>query len=398
LGLKPLLGPWQPALVAPTRIYLSPGMFGFAELASMDYFGHLKRGLVERFAAKDREAVVLVCEVHPTASIRRRAAKLAGLVRASCTTDGGPIHIIGHSTGGLDARLVASPSSHLSDDPDLLGWLPRLHSITTMNTPHFGTPLAAFFATVSGQRVLYALSALTVAVLKFGALPMATASALVAAFGRVSFGDRELRFLEGTVDSVIRVLDEAASRELRGWLKQLRDDQGAVVQLMPEAMDLFQAGVRDREGVRYQSVATYAPTPGTKDWIAAFRSPWRAASAAIFTALYAITAKLDDRYPCGPSDGSAERQIKGLLGSLPPPGASDGVVPLTSQVWGDLIWCGKGDHLDSVGHFSGPEGHNDWLASGAEFTITRFDVIVDQIVAGMLVADERGFTSQGWEG
>ncbi|HNJ97331.1 MAG TPA: N-6 DNA methylase [Ilumatobacteraceae bacterium] len=29
---------------------------------------------------------------------------------------------------------------------------------------------------------------------------------------------------------------------------------------------------------------------------------------------------------------------------------------------------------------------------------TRFDVVVDQIVAGMMVAEDRGFTSQGWEG
>lgn len=375
--------------MAPTRIYLSPGMFGFAELASLDYFGHLKRGMTERFAARKREAQVFVCEVHPTASIRRRAAKLAALIRASSTTDGGPIHIVGHSTGGLDARLVASPSSHLGSDPDLLGWLPRLRSITTINTPHYGTPLAAFFATVSGQRVLYALSALTVAVLKLGALPMATASALFAAFGRVQFGDMELRFMESTIDKVIHILDEAASRELRAWLKQLRDDQGAIVQLMPEAMDLFQAGVRDREHVRYQSVATYAPAPRARDWLSALKSPWGAASTAIFTALYTLTATLDQRYPCGPLDGSSERQIKGLVGELPPPEANDGVVPLVSQVWGDLIWCGKGDHLDVVGHFASPGGHHDWLTSGAAFSRTRFDVIVDQIVAGMMVAEDK---------
>ncbi|MEZ4300416.1 MAG: hypothetical protein R3B70_36060 [Polyangiaceae bacterium] len=381
----------------PTRIYLSPGMFGFAELASLDYFGHVRRALIERFAAKGREALVFACEVHPTASIRRRAAKLATLVRASCTNDGGPIHIVGHSTGGLDARLVASPASNLSDDPELLRWLHRLCSVTTINTPHFGTPLAAFFTTVSGQRVLYALSALTVAILKLGALPMATASALFAAFGRVSFGDIELRFLESTVDKLIRVLDEAASRDLRAWLKELRDDQGAMVQLTPEAMDLFHAAVRDRDHVRYQSVATYAPGPGARSWLAV-RSPWAAASTAIFTALATLTARMEDLYPCRPTDGSAERQIKGLLHTLPPPGASDGVVPLVSQVWGDLIWCGKADHLDVVGHFPGAEGHNDWLASGAGFTKTRFDVILDQIVAGMLVAEDRGFTSQGWEG
>jgi len=41
-------------------------------------------------------------------------------------------------------------------------WISRLASITTMNTPHYGTPLATFFATVSGQRLLYAMSAVTV--------------------------------------------------------------------------------------------------------------------------------------------------------------------------------------------------------------------------------------------
>lgn len=393
----PAGGSWQSARVAATRIYLAPGMFGFAELASLDYFGHVRRALVERFARRGREALVFACEVHPTASIRRRGAKLAALVRASCTTDGGPIHLLGHSTGGLDARLVASPSSLLSDDPDLLRWIPRLCSITTLNTPHYGTPLAAFFATVSGQRVLYALSALTVAVLKLGALPMATASALFAAFGRVTFGDMELRFLESTIDKLIRVLDEAASRELRAWLQELRDDQGAMVQLMPEAMDLFQAGVRDREGVRCQSVATYAPAPTARSWLA-LRSPWGAASTAIFAALCTLTARLDERYPCGPSDGSAERQVKGLLGTLPPPGSSDGVVPLVSQVWGDLIWCGRADHLDVVGHFPGAEGHHDWLKSGAGFNKTRFDVIMDQIVAGMLVAEDRGESARAWAG
>ena len=61
---------------------------------------------------------------------------------------------------------------------------------------------------------------------------------------------------------------------------------------------------------------------------------------------------------------------------------------------GDLVWCGKGDHLDIVGHFTG-EGRNDWLASGAAFTQTRFDVVVDQIVAGMMVSEHRSVTPQG---
>ena len=46
-------------------------------------------------------------------SVRRRAAKLARVVAATAGDDGGPIHLVGHSTGGLDARLIASPGAHL---------------------------------------------------------------------------------------------------------------------------------------------------------------------------------------------------------------------------------------------------------------------------------------------
>ena len=155
------------------------------------------------------------------------------------------------------------------------------------------------------------------------------------------------------------------------------------MQLMPEAMDLFQAGVEDRPGVRYQCVATYAPGNAVADWLGALRSPWSAVSAAIFTFLQSITAHHDERYPCAPSDGSAARLVRHALGEEPPLQASDGVVPLYSQIWGELLWVGKADHLDIVGHFPGTGGHTDWLASGSHFSRPKFEVVMDRIVDGM---------------
>src|SRR5258708_33008000 len=99
------------------RVYLSPGMFGFGRLASYDYFVHLERDLAERIRATGDEVQIHVAQVAPNASIRRRALKLADLVASTCdgsNPSGGPIHLIGHSTGGLDARLVASPSVSLA--------------------------------------------------------------------------------------------------------------------------------------------------------------------------------------------------------------------------------------------------------------------------------------------
>jgi triacylglycerol lipase len=374
-------------VTALAHVYLAPGMFGFARLASFEYFEHVVEALRERLSRHGRRAAIHVCEVHPTSSVRRRAAKLARMVHATATGDG-PIHLVGHSTGGLDARMALSPDASLGEDAPL-GWASRVASVTTMNTPHYGTPLAAFFATVSGQRLLYATSALTVAALKLGAPPLAATSALVAAFGRVQLDTFEIEVVDRAVEAVIHVLDEASSRELRAWLQLLRDDQGGIVQLMPEAMDLFHAGVNDRPGVRYQCVATYAPPRGAIDWVASLRTPWRALSATIFALLYNVTARHVPRYPCAPPDGSAERALRAALREPPPDDASDGIVPIHSQVYGDLIWAGRADHLDIVGHFPGPGGHTDWMSSGAAFTRVRFDVVMDRIVDGMLLAEER---------
>jgi hypothetical protein len=344
--------------------------------------------LAQRFQALGRVAHVHVCDVHPTASIRRRATKLARMIHATAKDDGGPIHLVGHSTGGLDARLLASPSSHFPDVPPAeLAWLPRLRSITSMNTPHYGTPLAAFFTTVSGQRLLYAVSALTVAALKLGAPPLAATSALVAALGRFPASALELGVVDRTVESLIRLLDEASSHDLRAWLALLRDDQGALVQIMPESMDLFEAAVENRPGVRYQCVATYTPENAISDWIGALRSPWAAMSATIFTAFHNVTAHHDERYPCRTPDGRVEQRVRDMLGELPPATASDGVVPFYSQFWGDLLWAGKADHLDIVGHFQGRHGHTDWLHSGSRFSRVRFDVVMDRIVEGMLLGE-----------
>jgi hypothetical protein len=378
--------------VSTTRIYLAPGMFGFATLAAYAYFGHLEAALVKRFRARGRAVEVRVCEVHPTASVRRRAAKLAHLVAHTCGTDDGPIHLVGHSTGGLDARLVASPTVHLDETADRqLGWIPRLRSVTTMNTPHYGTPLATFFATAKGQQLLYAISALTVTVLKLGAPPLAAASALVAAFGRTGeLVGVEVALVDRLVDGVARALDEASSRRLRDWLRQVRDDQGGVVQLMPEAMDLFQAGIEDRAGVRYQCVCSYAPRAGISDFLRALGSPWAVVSASLFHLLSRITEVHDPRYPCAPPHG-AEALLRGHLGLLPHEAASDGVVPLTSQIWGVPLWIGMGDHLDVVGHFPGPGGHTDWLTSGAGFDPLRFETVMDRVFEGMLEAETLPF-------
>ncbi|UCE86331.1 MAG: hypothetical protein JSU66_00870 [Deltaproteobacteria bacterium] len=371
-----------------TQVYLCPGLFGFTEMGGFDYLKHVRVALAERFGARGVPVDLHGVDVHPSASIRRRAARLVECVHATAGEGDAPIHLLGHSVGGLDARLVASPTAQFGEGVGASRpWLPRVRSVTTLNTPHYGSPGGAFFATSQGQRVLYAVSAITVAGLTLGTPPLAVTSALVAALGRTrERAGVELRLVQRVVEALERVLDDRARDAVKAWLRNVREDQGAIAQLMPEAMDLFQAGVEDNPSVHYQCVASYAPPRRRLRLPGDLRRPWRPVSAALFRLLYRVASGTNPRYPFAPPDGGDET-LRAVLGRVPDRRANDGIVPLRSQIWGTLIWAGQGDHLDVVGHFDAPPDHRDWLCSGAEFDRGRFARMMDRVVAGMWAAE-----------
>jgi hypothetical protein len=271
-----------------------------------------------------------------------------------------------------------------------------------MNTPHFGTPLASFFTTSNGQRLLAALSVLTVAGLSLGSKPLAATSVILGLLrGTESSFPWSRRLLDRSVESVVAMIDDARSPEVRTFLTAIQDDQGSMLQLSPESMDLFGAGFEDRPGVHYQSTASLAPTPKPKRWLEMLRQPTRAVSLSLFFGLHRLTAAHDERYPCAAMRGTEpwssehnERRLAGALTStMPRLGANDGVVPIRSQVWGKLVWVGLADHLDVLGHFRddrdpgtvAPElRHCDWLTSGSHFDRARFSGLMDAIANGML--------------
>src|SRR3954452_2777798 len=73
---------------------------------------------------------VLVARVSPTAGVARRAEDLRRFIRREVPS--GPVHLVGHSMGGLDARYLVSR----------LGMHDRVLSVTTVGTPHRGSPVA----------------------------------------------------------------------------------------------------------------------------------------------------------------------------------------------------------------------------------------------------------------
>ena len=121
--------PQIPRLNAP--IVLAHGLFGFTRIGVgritlTPYFRsipELLRGAGNR---------VLVTRVPSIAGVEHRAGRLGEQILKAFPDE--PVHLIGHSMGGLDARRLLSNAD----------WRRRVLSLSTIGTPHLGTALADF--------------------------------------------------------------------------------------------------------------------------------------------------------------------------------------------------------------------------------------------------------------
>jgi triacylglycerol lipase len=93
----------------------------------IDYF----RGVDAHVKTTTRHQA-LFPDVDPLASPANRAQQLADRIQAGFPS--GPIHIIAHSMGGLDSRVLIGNN--------LNGLVARIASLTTLSTPHQGSPVA----------------------------------------------------------------------------------------------------------------------------------------------------------------------------------------------------------------------------------------------------------------
>ena len=128
------------------NIVLVHGILGFREKFGLVYFNGVQEHL-EKAGHK-----VLVPQLDATGPIHERGEELRGLI-SKAFSDGtldpaAKAHIIGHSQGGLDSRFMLSPgNSHTTPANDLSG---RIASLSTIGSPHHGSPIADLLA---GQEV-----------------------------------------------------------------------------------------------------------------------------------------------------------------------------------------------------------------------------------------------------
>jgi triacylglycerol esterase/lipase EstA (alpha/beta hydrolase family) len=375
------------------RVYLVPGFFGFTNLGELKYFGHVRDFLLSASAAEGRGLEVHTVRTPPTSSLRVRAAHLLEAIAASGGRRDGAIHLIGHSSGGLDIRLLLTPGVSLPTAADPRPILPRVRTAVTVAAPHHGTPVAAFFTGLLGEQLLQLLSLSTIYLLRFGTLPVGVLLRLGATFARL---DRHLgvnsRLLDQLFGQLLGDFTLGRRRAIGRLLEDVRHDRALLTQLTPAGMDLFDATAASRPGVRCGSVLTQARPPGIGSLMAAGIDPSAHASHAVYRVLYGIAAARDTRNPPTLTRTQA-LAIRRLHGALPTIAANDGVVPTLSQVWGEVIDVARADHLDVIGHFHGPQHdppHFDWLATGTGFDRSGFERVWTRVLRFLRRGRRRG--------
>ena len=116
-----------PQLKSP--IVLVHGLLGFDRVQMGAWtFAHYFRSIPEMLRAAGNR--VILARLNPIGGITERAAQLQTLINTESPHE--PVHLIGHSMGGLDCRHMISR----------LGMAPRVLSLTTLGTPHRGTAFA----------------------------------------------------------------------------------------------------------------------------------------------------------------------------------------------------------------------------------------------------------------
>jgi triacylglycerol lipase len=118
-------------------IILHHGMAGFIELGPLSYFSRIPEHL------RGLGYEVYLTQVEPVDSSEVRAATLVTQIRCLLRLTGHQkVHLVGHSQGGIDARLIAADTRYGER---------LIASVTTVATPHRGSAAAdAYLALAPG--------------------------------------------------------------------------------------------------------------------------------------------------------------------------------------------------------------------------------------------------------
>src|SRR5262245_29941428 len=126
---SPALAPAMTVPLLRDPIVLVHGLLGYDEIrfAGLTFFEYFT-GITSHLRSSGNR--VLVPRMSPTRGVAERAEQLKQFLDRELPAK--PVHLIAHSMGGLDSRYLITH----------LGMAERVRSLTTIGTPHRGSPFA----------------------------------------------------------------------------------------------------------------------------------------------------------------------------------------------------------------------------------------------------------------
>src|SRR6266568_375022 len=355
-------------------IVLVPGIFGFGTFGSergakIEYFAEVKRVLTAGTGIPGSR--IRSSEPPPTGAIAHRVGELVGEIEAVLADPGTPpgarVHLVGHSTGGVDARLMANEgytafTAHGVDVARRERVAARLGTIVTVSAPFYGSPCTVKLK-LEFRGLVAALSAWSV-LDRGGVLTGAFGPLLATMLATLEAVARDQQSNEAVIALLSRLgLDRATVGQMVDFRNDILADDRLVDDLAPRSMAALNASLgEDHPDIK--SYVTVAPRPSLGDLGSLERR-------ALYLLLYAATSDpgfSPVAFPAGPWLVGAPNPD--LLGEAPR--ACDGVVPSSSQtIAGEAVGIVLADHEDVIGHFDG-EKNTTVFESGAGFTRSRF--------------------------
>ncbi len=387
------------------HLVLVPGFGGFDALGTLRYY----EGVTGVLGRND-SLVLHYFPNLPMASVSTRAEQLLSYLHERWQRreirEGDQIHLVGHSTGGLDIRALLlryrelEESRHKGRESAALDVLGHIRSVQFLSVPQRGTNLAA----KANQPLLRAL---VYRPLLRGVYETArglrehgvsTSSRLIR---RVLLRNKRLESANW-IDAFLDALDGCYSRkgpyqgalaraayfDLLRWLLHMASDTSAISDLSPQPprdAPPSPAHVDDPErerqflvehDIRYASIITVA-RPKTGQWFD------------LFNRLHAITAS--SPVPRLGRAQAVQQLMEPKSVRMLTPADNDGVVNTVAQVWPDADSCYllEADHGDVIGHFQadiaedthGAFRRYDLLNSSSGFDAPAFEALWLRIAA-----------------
>jgi len=354
------------------HVVLIPGFFGFGKLGEITYFSGVREAIERSFGELGLEVDVTEVPTLPMASIRYRAARVLETLAAVAKKDDGPIHLIGHSTGGLDARVAISPTASLPVTEKFEAY-ERIQTLVTVCAPHYGTPVATYFTRPLGRFLIRTVGQYLIFMLERGRMPLKWMLRLGYAVVRLRDPRRRRHgAFDELYDKLLHDLSEARRLELVTFLKAVVSDQSLLFQLTPAGCDLINACTADPK-IAYACVVARAAPPSWRNAWRSLRDLYAQLMFPVYAFFYRVARREALQSPALSSAQAAALAIDGA--ALPTRSDSDGLVPTLSQVWGRVLYFAQADHLDVVGQFglsTAAAATGDWLPSFSPFGAPQF--------------------------